>query len=240
MITVTSLTKRFGAVTAVDDVSFTVAPGTVAGFLGPNGAGKSTTLRAIVGLSPPTSGSATVLGVPYASLDNPGARVGTLLDANGFHAGRTARESLRLSALAMGLGRGRVDEVLELVQLTRAEARRRVGTYSLGMLQRLGIAHALLGDPTVLVLDEPANGLDPQGIHWMRTLLTDAASRGCTVLLSSHLLHEVEQVADQLILIGQGRILADGTPDDLLAGQRSLEELFLTLTADTSRERTSS
>lgn len=238
MIEVTNLTKRYGSALAVDDVSFRVEPGTVAGFLGPNGAGKSTTLRTILGLTIPTAGTATVLGSPYAALANPAARVGSLLDAAALHPGRTGRESLTLSALALGVGRDRVERVLELVQLTRAETRKRVGTYSLGMRQRLGIAQALLGDPQVLVLDEPANGLDPQGIVWMRRLLRDAADAGCTVLLSSHLLHEVEQVADQLIFIGNGRILADGTPAEVLGGARTLEEAYLQLTAMTARDRT--
>ena len=236
MITVTHLTKRYGDTNAVNDVSFTVKPGTVAGFLGPNGAGKSTTLRAILGLTPPTSGGATVLGVPYAQLPNPASRVGSLLDADALHPGRSGRENLALAALAQGVGRTRIAEVLDLVGLTDKEARKRVGTYSLGMKQRLGIAMALLGDPSVLILDEPTNGLDPAGIVWMRDLLRNAASRGCTVLLSSHLLHEVEQVADQLIIIGAGRILADGSPADVLGSTGRLEDTYLRLTATTSRE----
>lgn len=235
MITVAHLTKRFGRVTAVDDISFSVAPGTIAGFLGPNGAGKSTTLRCLVGLTRPDSGTATLLGRPYAALSNPGASVGVLLDASAQHAGRTGREVLTLGARVIGVGDARVAEVLDLVQLTPAEARRRVGTYSLGMRQRLGIAHALLGSPEVLVLDEPANGLDPQGIVWMRVLLRRFADAGGTVLLSSHLLHEVEQVADHFLLVGHGRLLAQGAASDLLAGGRSLEDLFLELTAPTSR-----
>lgn len=237
MINVTHLTKRYGAVTAVDDISFTVAPGTIAGFLGPNGAGKSTTLRMLTGHTLPTAGTATVLGRPYARLANPAAQVGTLLDADAFHPGRTGHESLLLAALALGLPAARVDEALDTVGLTGREGRRPVKTYSLGMRQRLGLAQALLGDPQVLILDEPANGLDPQGIVWMRDVLRAAASRGCAVLLSSHFLHEVEQVADQLILIGQGRLLAQGSPAELLRGERSLEEMFLRLTSDTARER---
>ena len=218
MIRIDQLTKRYGATTAVDSVSFTVAPGTVTGFLGPNGAGKSTTLRMLVGLTPPTSGSATVLGVPYARLPDPGRHVGVLLDAAAQHPGRTGREVLTLGATLMGLPRSRVDEVLGLAGLTVQEAGRRVGDHSLGMRQRLGIAHALLGDPEVLVLDEPANGLDPAGIHWMRGLLRRFADRGGSVLLSSHLLHEVEAVADDLVIIGGGRIAARGPKADLLAG----------------------
>lgn len=216
MITVEHLTKRYGPHTAVDDVSFTAAPGHVTGFLGPNGAGKSTTMRMMCGLTPATSGTARVLGVPYAALPNPGRRVGVLLDAAAQHAGRTGREVLTLTALLTGVERRRVDAMLELVGLTSREASRRVGAYSLGMRQRLGIANALLGDPEVLVLDEPANGLDPAGIRWMRDLLQDFAGRGGTVLLSSHLLSEVELVADRLVVIGRGRIVAQGTKDELL------------------------
>ncbi len=216
MITVEHLTKRYGPHTAVDDVSFTAAPGHVTGFLGPNGAGKSTTMRMMCGLTPATSGTARVLGVPYAALPNPGRRVGVLLDASAQHAGRTGREVLTLTALLTGVERRRVDAMLELVGLTSREASRRVGAYSLGMRQRLGIANALLGDPEVLILDEPANGLDPAGIRWMRDLLQDFAGRGGTVLLSSHLLSEVELVADRLVVIGRGRIVAQGTKDELL------------------------
>ncbi len=222
MIRIEHLTKRYGAHTAVDSVSFPVAPGTVTGFLGPNGAGKSTTMRMLVGLTPPTSGSAVVLGVPYASLGNPGRRVGVLLDASAQHPGRTGREVLSLGATVMGLRRSRVDEMLELVGLTAEEARRRVGDYSLGMRQRLGIGHALLGDPEVLILDEPANGLDPGGIHWMRGLLRRFVERGGSVLLSSHLLHEVEVIADELVIIGGGRIVAQGPKSAMLAGAGTL------------------
>jgi ABC-2 type transport system ATP-binding protein len=222
MIEITDLTKRYGGFTAVDHVSFTVRPGTVTGFLGPNGAGKSTTMRMLTSLTPPTAGHATVLGVPYRAIPNPGTTVGVLLDASAQHPGRTGREVLTLSATLMGLDRHRVDEMLELVGLTPAEAKRRVGNYSLGMRQRLGIANALLGDPSVLVLDEPANGLDPAGIHWMRGLLRDFARRGGTVLLSSHLLHEVEVIADELVVIGRGRIVAQGSKAELLAGSGTL------------------
>ena len=218
MIAVEHLTKRYGPHLAVDDVSFTVAPGTVAGFLGPNGAGKSTTLRMLVGLTPPTSGTSAVLGGPYTALPNPGTRVGVLLDASAQHEGRTGREVLTLSAMLMGLPREQVTTVLDMVHLTPVEAKRRVGKYSLGMRQRLGIAHALLGDPEVLILDEPANGLDPSGIRWMRDLLRGFADRGGTVLLSSHLLNEVEAIADELIVIGRGRILAQGTKESLAGG----------------------
>jgi ABC-2 type transport system ATP-binding protein len=222
MIEVHDLTKKYGGFTAVDQVTFTVRPGTVTGFLGPNGAGKSTTMRMICGLTPPSGGGATVLGVPYSDIPNPGTSVGVLLDASAQHAGRTGREVLVLSAIVMGLDRGRVDEMLQLVGLTPSEAKRRVGNYSLGMRQRLGIANALLGDPNVLVLDEPANGLDPAGIHWMRGLLRDFARRGGTVLLSSHLLREVEVIADELVVIGRGRIVAQGSKAELLAGSGTL------------------
>jgi len=218
MILIEQLTKRYGASTAVDSVSFVVRPGTVTGFLGPNGAGKSTTMRMIVGLTPPSSGSSTVLGVPYPQLRNPGRRVGVLLDASAQHPGRTGWEVLSLGAMLMGLPRARADEMLDQVGLSTGEAGRRVGDYSLGMRQRLGIAHALLGDPEVLILDEPANGLDPGGIHWMRGLLRQLADRGGAVLLSSHLLHEVEAVADELVIIGGGRIAAQGTKAGMLAG----------------------
>src|SRR5689334_22901012 len=217
MIHVDQLTKRYGRYTAVDSISFCVRPGTVTGFLGPNGAGKSTTMRMLVGLTPPSSGSCTVLGVPYAHLRNPGRHVGVLLDASAQHPGRTGREVLSLGAMTIGLPRSRVDEMLDRVGLTAEEAGRRVGDYSLGMRQRLGIAHALLGDPEVLILDEPANGLDPAGIHWMRGLLRRFADRGGCVLLSSHLLPEVQAVADELVIIGNGRIVAQGAKGELLA-----------------------
>jgi ABC-2 type transport system ATP-binding protein len=218
MITVDRLTKRYGPFTAVDDISFEVKPGLVTGFLGPNGAGKSTAMRIMAGLTPATAGTATVLGRAYGHLPNPGRHVGVLLDASAQHAGRTGREILTLGAIMMGVDRARVDEMVELVGLTDKEASRRVRNYSLGMRQRLGIAHALLGDPEVLILDEPANGLDPAGIRWMRDLLRGFANRGGTVLLSSHLLNEIERIADEIIVIGHGRIVAQGTKDELLAG----------------------
>ncbi len=218
MITADRITRTYGDFTAVDDVSFTAEPGRVTGFLGPNGAGKSTAMRIICGLTPATSGSATVLGQPYATLPNPGRHVGVLLDASAQHAGRTGREVLTLSAMLMGIPRSRVDDMLRLVGLTDKEASRRIRNYSLGMRQRLGIANALIGDPQVLILDEPANGLDPAGIRWMRDLLKGFAGDGGTVLLSSHLLHEIERVADQLIVIGRGRIVASGTQEELLRG----------------------
>ena len=222
MIDVTALTRTYGGLKAVDSVSFTAKPGRVTGFLGPNGAGKSTTMRVMVGLTPPTSGSATVLGRRYADLPNPGREVGVLLDASAQHAGRTGRETLRVAQRTMGLPASTVDAMLETVSLTPTEAGRRVKNYSLGMRQRLGIATALIGDPEVLILDEPANGLDPAGIRWMRDLLRGFANKGGTVLLSSHLLHEIEVIADDLVVIGQGRIVAQGTKAELLASAGTL------------------
>lgn len=216
MITIDSLTKRYAGFTAVDDVSFTARSGRVTGFLGPNGAGKSTTMRVMVGLTTPTSGQALIDGRPFSDLPNPGLEVGVLLDASAQHAGRTGRETLAVAQRTMGLPRKRVDELLERVSLTGAEAERRVRNYSLGMRQRLGLATALIGDPHVLILDEPANGLDPAGIRWMRDLLREYADNGGTVLLSSHLLHEIEVIADDLVVIGNGRIVAQGTKAELL------------------------
>jgi ABC-2 type transport system ATP-binding protein len=218
MIKVEALTRRYGHFAAVDDVSFVCQPGRVTGFLGPNGAGKTTTMRVMVGLTPPTSGRVTIGGHLYQDIPNPGRHVGVLLDASAQHAGRTGREILTIGAQTMGLPMSRVDEMLALVSLDETEAKRRLRNYSLGMKQRLGIAHALLGDPSVLILDEPANGLDPAGIRWMRGLLKGYADRGGTVCLSSHLLNEVEQIADEMILIGRGKIVASGTKDELLAG----------------------
>jgi ABC-2 type transport system ATP-binding protein len=219
MITLEHVSKSYGGFTAVDDVSFTALPGRVTGFLGPNGAGKSTSMRIMVGLTHPDRGTTLIGGHKYADIPNPGRHVGVLLDASAQHAGRTGREVLALSALTMGLPESRVDEMLHLVGLSESEAKRRVRNYSLGMRQRLGIANALMADPSVLILDEPANGLDPAGIHWMRSLLRSYAERGGTVLLSSHLLHEVEMIADEMILIGRGRIVAQGTKAELLQTQ---------------------
>jgi ABC-2 type transport system ATP-binding protein len=216
MIILDSLTKKYGDFTAVDHVTFRAEPGRVTGFLGPNGAGKSTTMRILVGLTPASSGTVTVLGRRYADLPNPGREIGVLLDASAQHAGRTGREILTLAQRTMRVSRSRVDEMLELVSLSEEESGRRVRDYSLGMRQRLGIATALIGDPEVLVLDEPANGLDPAGIRWMRDLLRGFANKGGTVLLSSHLLHEIEVVADDLVVIGNGRIVAAGTKGELL------------------------
>jgi ABC-2 type transport system ATP-binding protein len=236
MIKVEGLTRVYGQFTAVDDISFTCKPGTVTGFLGPNGAGKTTTMRVMVGLTPATHGEVTIGGLHFHDIPNPGRHVGVLLDASAQHAGRTGREVLTLGAKTMGLPMSRVDEMLALVSLDETESRRRVRNYSLGMRQRLGIAHALLGDPSVLILDEPANGLDPAGIRWMRGLLKGYSDRGGTVLLSSHLLHEVEQIADEMLLIGRGKIVARGTKDELLANAAGTGTLVVALDNDQLRE----
>ena len=222
MISVESLTKQYGRFTAVDHVSFTAATGRVTGFLGPNGAGKSTTMRVMVGLTRASSGRVTITGRDYHELVNPGLEVGVLLDASAQHAGRTGREILTIAQQTMGLPKSQVAETLARVGLTEDEAGRRVRDYSLGMRQRLGIATALIGDPEVLILDEPANGLDPAGIRWMRDLLRGFANDGGTVLLSSHLLHEIEVIADDLVVIGQGRIVAQGSKSELLASAGTL------------------
>jgi ABC-2 type transport system ATP-binding protein len=216
-ITVQGLTKRFGDVLAVDQLDFAIDEGTVAGFLGPNGAGKTTTLRMLLGLVAPDAGTATIGGRPYRELPDPVRRVGAVLEAGGFHPGRSARDHLRVMATAAGLAPGRVEEVLSQTGLAGA-ARRRVGGFSLGMRQRLGLAAALLGDPEVLVLDEPANGLDPEGVHWLRGLVRGLADQGRTVLVSSHLLAEVAQTVDQVVIIDQGRLVAQSTLAALTAG----------------------
>jgi ABC-2 type transport system ATP-binding protein len=212
-----ALTKRFGDVVAVQDLSFEVRPGRVTGFLGPNGAGKSTTLRMLLGLVRPTAGASTVLGMPYVSLHRPTRTVGAVLETQGFHPTRSGRNHLRVSAAAAGFPEERVDLVLDHVGLV-GSAGRKVGTYSLGMRQRLGLANALLGDPTVLVLDEPANGLDPQGIRWLREFLRGFASGGKAVLVSSHLLAEMAQMADDVIVIHRGRLVRQGSVDNLTNG----------------------
>ena len=217
MIDVRGLSKRSGNVLAVDDLSFRAEPGTITGFLGPNGAGKSTTLRSALGLVHPDAGGVTVLGVPYQRLDKPLHRVGAVLEASEVHPGRSGRNHLRILATAAGIPRSRVDEVLGLVELSAA-AKRRVKGYSLGMRQRLGLASALLGDPEVLVLDEPANGLDPAGIRWLRDLLRSLAAEGRTVLLSSHVLAEVSQTVDRVVIIHRGKLVRQGSIAEVLAG----------------------
>ncbi|MGW0756887.1 ATP-binding cassette domain-containing protein [Streptomyces sp. NPDC002814] len=212
------LTKRYGSKTAVSELSFTAEPGVVTGFVGPNGAGKSTTLRMLLGLTRPTQGTITIGGRHITDLTDPARTVGALLDARAVHPRRTASDHLLALARTAGLGGKRVDEVLDLVGLTDA-ATRRAGEFSLGMQQRLGIAAALLGDPGVLVFDEPLNGLDPEGIRWLRTLMRDLAAEGRTVLFSSHLMSEMELTADSLIVVGQGRLIAESTLEDFVAAR---------------------
>jgi ABC-2 type transport system ATP-binding protein len=233
MIEARGLVKRYGSTTAVDNLSFDVRPGTVTGFLGPNGAGKSTTMRMILGLDRPDAGTARVNGQSYHELRWPLREVGALLEGNNgskaFHPGRSARAHLTALAVSNGIPRRRVNDVLEITGVGQA-ADRRAGKFSLGMAQRLGIAAALLGDPGVLLLDEPVNGLDPEGIRWIRGLLKNLASHGRTVLISSHLISEVAQTADQLIVIGRGRLLAQTTVAELSGRGSSLEEAFFQLT----------
>jgi ABC-2 type transport system ATP-binding protein len=229
MIEARGLVKRYGPTTAVDNLSFDVLPGTVTGFLGPNGAGKSTTMRMIIGLDRPDGGLVKVGGKSYHDLRSPLREVGALLEAKAFHPGRTARAHLTALAASNSIPRRRVDEVLGITGLGKA-ADRRAGKFSLGMAQRLGIAAALLGDPAVLLLDEPVNGLDPEGIRWIRNLLKNLAAEGRTVLVSSHLISEVAQTADQLIVVGRGRLLAQTTVAELSARGNSLEEAFFSLT----------
>ena len=215
MITVEALTKRYGSTTAVDGLTFAARPGTVTGFLGPNGAGKSTTMRVVVGLERPTSGTATVAGRRYADLAAPLHEVGVMLDARSVHPGRSAYKHLVSMAQTHGIGRARVREVIAQTGLEPA-AHRRAGTFSLGMNQRLGIAGALLGDPATLILDEPVNGLDPDGVLWVRRLVRELAAEGRTVLLSSHLMHELALCADRVVIIGRGRLLADATVQEIV------------------------
>ncbi|MDF2574253.1 MAG: multidrug transporter ATP-binding protein [Agromyces sp.] len=217
MITAAGLTKRYGAKTAVDGLDFTVQPGRVTGFLGPNGAGKSTTMRMIVGLDRPSAGGVTVNGKPYAQHRAPLHEVGALLDAKAIHTGRTAENHLRAMAATHGIGERRVREVIELTGL-ESVARKRVGGFSLGMGQRLGIAAALLGDPATLILDEPVNGLDPEGVLWVRRLVRSLAAEGRTIFLSSHLMSEMALTADHLIVLGKGRIITDAPVADVIAG----------------------
>lgn len=234
MIEAIGLSKRYGTTVAVDDLSFTVPPGQVTGFLGPNGSGKSTTMRLILGLDAPTAGSVTVNGRPYTAYRRPLLEVGALLDAHALHGGRSAYNHLLCLALSNGIARGRVDAVLDQVGLARV-ARNRTGGFSLGMGQRLGIAAALLGDPKVLMFDEPVNGLDPDGVLWIRTLLKALAAEGRTVLLSSHLMSEMAITADRLIIIGRGRLICETTVEDFL---RSGSGSFLRVRSPHSDELT--
>jgi ABC-2 type transport system ATP-binding protein len=233
MIAVKSLTKRYGRVTAVNSLTFDVTPGMVTGFLGPNGSGKSTTMRMIMGLDAPDAGQATICGRAYRELRWPLREVGSMLEARSFHPGRSARSHLGALAASNAIPSARVDEVLGIVGL-EAAADRRAGKFSLGMAQRLGVAAALLGDPSVLLLDEPVNGLDPEGIRWIRGLLQSMAARGHTILVSSHLISEMALMAGELVVIGQGRLLAQTTVAGLSAGAESLEEAFLQLTSGTT------
>lgn len=233
IIEASGLTKRFGPVLAVDRLSFSVEPGRVVGFLGPNGAGKTTTLRMLLGLVRPDAGSATIDGRRYQDLPKPAQVVGAMLEAESFHPGRTARSHLRLRALATHTDPARIDDVLEVVGLTWA-AGRRVGGFSLGMRQRLGLATALLGDPEALILDEPANGLDPEGVRWLRDLLRGMAADGAAVLVSSHILAEVAQTADDVVILDHGRLVR-AAPMAELTATAALEDVFLRLTASTAQ-----
>jgi ABC-2 type transport system ATP-binding protein len=228
-LTATDLTKRYGQVVAVDGLTFALQPGSITGFLGPNGAGKTTTLRLVLGLAEPTAGTALVFGVPYRELADPSRRVGAVLESGDFDPGRSGRNHLRALALAAEIGFDRVEEVLELVELSVA-GDRRVRTYSLGMRQRLGLASALLGDPELLVLDEPANGLDPAGVHWLRGFLRQFAHAGRTVLICSHVLAEVAQTVDSVLILTRGRLVAERRIDALSDPARALEALYLELT----------
>lgn len=235
MIRFDGVTKAYRGHVVLDQVDLQAPAGAVTGFLGPNGAGKSTALRILVGLARADGGQATIGGSPYGSLERPATTVGVLLDADAVHPGRTGRETLALTCLALGLPRRRADEALDLVGLSRREGGRRLRGYSLGMRQRLGLAQALLGEPEVLVLDEPANGLDPQGQRWLGELLRDQAGQGRTVLLSSHQLAEVEQVADHLVIIGGGRVLSAGATADLGAAHGTVADHYFALTDGADR-----
>jgi len=230
VVTARWLTKHYGELVAVDELTFSLRSGTVTGFLGPNGAGKTTTLRLLLGLAEPTAGEVLVFGRRYRELDDPARRVGAVLESSDFHPGRSGRDHLRVLALAAEIPSSRVEEVLELVELDSA-ADRRVKTYSLGMRQRLGLAAALLGDPELLVLDEPANGLDPAGVQWLRRFLRLFAEQGRTVLVSSHMLAEVAQTVDRVVILNRGRRVASGRLDELTGGGKTLEDTYLELIA---------
>jgi len=228
VIAIEGLVKTYGKQNAVDNLTANVQKGRITGFLGPNGAGKSTTLRCLVGLSKPTSGSVTINDRPYRELDNPLSKVGTVLDSRGFHPALTGRQNLRVVAAAAAIDDSRVDEVLEMVELTEA-AGRKMKKYSLGMKQRLALAGAILGDPEILILDEPANGLDPAGIAWLRNFLRQLAQGGRTILVSSHQLAEMQHTVDDVLIINKGKLIASGTKEQVM-GDGSLEEAFLKLT----------
>ncbi|MEY4962041.1 MAG: hypothetical protein RLZZ249_738 [Actinomycetota bacterium] len=228
-----ALVKQYGKQQAVAGLSASIMAGRITGFLGPNGAGKSTTLRCLVGLSDPTSGSAVILGAPYRDLENPLSRVGTVLDSRGFHPALTGRQNLKVVAAAAGIEDSRVDEVLELVELTDA-ANKRMKNYSLGMKQRLALAGAILGNPEILILDEPANGLDPAGIAWLRRFLRSMAEQGKTILVSSHQLAEMQNTVDDVLIINKGKLIAQGSMSEV-KGEGTLEEAFLRLTEGDSK-----
>ena len=228
VIAIEGLVKTYGKQNAVDNLTANVQKGRITGFLGPNGAGKSTTLRCLVGLSKPTSGSVTINDRPYRELENPLSKVGTVLDSRGFHPALTGRQNLRVVAAAAGIDDSRVDEVLEMVELTEA-AGRKMKKYSLGMKQRLALAGAILGDPEILILDEPANGLDPAGIAWLRNFLRQLAQGGRTILVSSHQLAEMQHTVDDVLIINKGMLIASGTKEQVM-GDGTLEEAFLKLT----------
>ena len=232
-VTIRSLSKRYRDIVAVNDLSFSIRTGMVTGFLGPNGAGKTTTLRMLLGLAEPTAGEALVFGRRYPELDHPTRRVGAVLESTDVHPGRTGRNHLRALALAGGISPGRVGEVLEVVELTAA-ADRKVREYSLGMRQRLSLAAALLGEPDLLVLDEPANGLDPAGVRWLRRSLRGLAERGRTVLVSSHMLAEAAHTVDRVVIIDRGRLVASGALDEVTEPGETLEDAFLRLTGGAS------
>jgi len=227
-IAITGLVKTYGKQNAVDNLTANIAQGRITGFLGPNGAGKSTTLRCLVGLSNPTSGSALIFDKQYRDLDNPLTKVGTVLDSRGFHPALTGRQNLRVVAAAAGIADSRVDEVLEMVELTEA-AKKRMKNYSLGMKQRLALAGAILGDPEILILDEPANGLDPAGIAWLRKFLRKLAEGGRTILVSSHQLAEMQNTVDDVLIINKGKLIASGSMKEVI-GEGTLEDAFLALT----------
>lgn len=231
LLTLHNLVKRRGNQEILSGISFKARPGRVTGFLGPNGAGKSSTLRILLGLDRATSGSALINGKPFAALHHPLATVGAALDGSGAHRMRTGRAHLRWIARAAGLPRSRVEEVLEIAGLTYA-AGKRVGSYSLGMGRRLGIAAALLGDPQILILDEPVNGLDPEGIRWIRTFLRERAASGNTVLLSSHLMGELAETVDDVVIINHGKVVADGTLEEVIGNHSTLENAYFTLTSE--------
>jgi ABC-2 type transport system ATP-binding protein len=227
-IAISGLVKAYGKQNAVDNLTANIAQGRITGFLGPNGAGKSTTLRCLVGLSNPTSGSALIFNKQYRDLDNPLTKVGTVLDSRGFHPALTGRQNLRVVAAAAGIADSRVDEVLEMVELTDA-AKKRMKNYSLGMKQRLALAGAILGDPEILILDEPANGLDPAGIAWLRKFLRKLAEGGRTILVSSHQLAEMQNTVDDVLIINKGKLIASGSMKEVI-GEGTLEDAFLALT----------